>query len=191
MAAQKSPEDSPRRGSSAGSAAGLCGDDPMGSDGVLHSRRGPQEISRAITDAVTQSNLVTLGNAAAYSLGQNYLGGSQAQGLLFANMVQSQGELSAQGRAVTQESAHLILSPRSDTAAPQVQQAVTAEPQHGPLMADSDTGDGQDGDGQDSAEGTQLTSTATGAPVTTNTNVNLEGLDEALQTLMGGRPVVT
>ena len=124
---------------------------------------------------------MVLGTAPALSLGQNYLAGSQAQGLLFANMVQSQGALSQQGRTFTQEGARRLLG---GGAPAQQEQQVTL--QRGPLMEDAAV--------PANAEGATATSLASGSPVTTNTNVTLEGLDQALQTLeemMRGRPVVT
>ena len=156
--------------------------------------RDRQSAVRAITDAVTQANVMVLGTAPALSLGQNYLAGSQAQGLLFANMVQSQGALSQQGRAFTQEGARRLLdggapaqqAQQGQAQQEQAQQEQQVTLQRGPLMEDAAV--------PANAEGATATSLASGSPVTTNTNVTLEGLDQALQTLeemMRGRPVVT
>jgi len=47
-------------------------------------------VSPQVTDSVTQANVLVLGNGQAYSLAQSTLAMSQAQSVLFANMVSCQ-----------------------------------------------------------------------------------------------------
>ncbi len=49
-----------------------------------------EAVSSQVTDSVTQANVMVLGSGQAYSLAQSTLAMSQAQGVLFANMVSSQ-----------------------------------------------------------------------------------------------------
>lgn len=49
-----------------------------------------EPVSPQATDCVTQANVLVLGNGQAYSLAQSTLAMSQAQSVLFANMVSSQ-----------------------------------------------------------------------------------------------------
>lgn len=49
-----------------------------------------EEVSSQVTDSVTQANVLVLGSGQAYSLAQSTLAMSQAQGVLFANMVSGQ-----------------------------------------------------------------------------------------------------
>mgnify|MGYP000275952329 CR=1 FL=1 len=58
-----------------------------------------------ITDAVTQANVTVLGQGPAVSVGQSFYSQSQAQGILFANMVNNQQQLATVGQVSMLESA--------------------------------------------------------------------------------------
>ncbi len=58
-----------------------------------------------VTDAVTQANVTVLGHGPAVSVGQSFYSQSQAQGILFANMVNNQQQLATAGQASMLESA--------------------------------------------------------------------------------------
>ncbi len=68
----------------------------------------PQEfqdqVDSLVTDSVTQANVTSLGNAPAVSVDQTYLSQAQAQGVLFANMVNNQQQLAMAGQATAIES---------------------------------------------------------------------------------------
>lgn len=68
-------------------------------------------VNPQITDAVSQTNVKILGEAGAIAIAQNYLAASQANNILFANMVSNQmnGAMSAQAAAV--EGALKLLRP--------------------------------------------------------------------------------
>lgn len=53
-----------------------------------------EAVSAQVTDSITQANVMVLGNGQAYSLAQSTLAMSQAQSVLFANMVSSQQQQS-------------------------------------------------------------------------------------------------
>ena len=63
-----------------------------------------------ITDSVTQANMTTLGTGPATALVQTFLSQAQAQGILFANMVNEQQQLCVTGHATTVQSVMRILS---------------------------------------------------------------------------------
>ncbi len=56
-------------------------------------------VNPQITDAVTQANVTVLGSGPAVSTVQAQLSLSQAQGVLFANMVNNQQQLAMAGQA--------------------------------------------------------------------------------------------
>ncbi len=56
-------------------------------------------VSPQITDAVTQANVTVLGNGPAVSTVQAQMSLAQAQGVLFANMVNNQQQLAIAGHA--------------------------------------------------------------------------------------------
>lgn len=68
-------------------------------------------VNPQITDAVSQTNVKILGEAGAVAIAQNYLAASQANNILFANMVSNQmnGAMSSQAAAV--EGALKLLRP--------------------------------------------------------------------------------
>ncbi len=61
-----------------------------------------------VTDAVTQANVTVLGSGPAVSVGQAFYSQSQAQGILFANMVNSQQQLATAAQVSMLESAMKI-----------------------------------------------------------------------------------
>ena len=71
---------------------------------------GPVECNPQITDGVTQANVTTLGSGPAVSTVQTLLSLSQAQGVLFANMVNNQQQLSMAGHAAITEGVIQLLS---------------------------------------------------------------------------------
>ncbi len=72
-------------------------------------------VDAQISDAITQANVTTLGNSPAVSVDQTYLALSQAQGDLFANMVNNQQQLSMSSHAAVIESALQIFNLDSQT----------------------------------------------------------------------------
>lgn len=60
-------------------------------------------VNPQITDSVTQANVAALSNAPAVSAMQSYLSLSQAQGVLFANMVNNQQQLAMAGQVAVVE----------------------------------------------------------------------------------------
>ncbi|MEQ8284687.1 RebB family R body protein [Thalassospira sp.] len=70
----------------------------------------PNEVDAQITDSVTQTNTSVIGNGPAMGTMQSYLSQAQAQGILFANMVNEQQQLSVASLATTMECAKSTLS---------------------------------------------------------------------------------
>ncbi|MEO5336057.1 MAG: RebB family R body protein [Magnetospirillum sp. WYHS-4] len=69
-----------------------------------------QIVAPQITDAITQANVTSLGSGPAISVVQSYLSMSQAQGVLFANMVSNQQQLAIASHATTVEAVSKILN---------------------------------------------------------------------------------
>ncbi len=70
----------------------------------------PANVHSQITDGLTQANVTVLGNGPAVSVVQSYLSLAQAQGVLFANMVNNQQQLATAGHAAMTEGVIQILS---------------------------------------------------------------------------------
>ncbi|WP_240626504.1 RebB family R body protein [Thalassospira lohafexi] len=99
------------------------------------------EVDEQITDSVTQTNTTVIGNGPAMGTMQSYLSQAQAQGILFANMVNEQQQLAVASLATTMECAKSTLSvqdnkPNFFTAAPlNVRQSTNPaqkDPNHNP-----------------------------------------------------------
>ncbi|MCC9625639.1 RebB family R body protein [Thalassospira sp. MA62] len=69
-----------------------------------------EQVDEQITDSVTQTNTTVVGNGPAIGTMQSYLSQAHAQGVLFANMVNEQQQLSVAGLATTMECAKSTLS---------------------------------------------------------------------------------
>lgn len=101
--AQWGPASKPEaKGESQGSAASQA-------EGVDQQRL--DQVSRQATDAITQTNSTVLGLGPAFAIVQSFLAQSQAQGVLFANMVQEHQQLGTAGLAATTQSVIQILNP--------------------------------------------------------------------------------
>lgn len=61
-------------------------------------------VNPQITDSISQANVATLSNSPAISAMQSYLSLSQAQGVLFANMVNNQQQLAMASQVAVVES---------------------------------------------------------------------------------------
>ncbi|HYB57311.1 MAG TPA: RebB family R body protein [Alphaproteobacteria bacterium] len=72
-------------------------------------RQCPLTVSAQITDAVTQANVASLGIGPAFAIVQSFLAQSQAQSVLFANMVQEHQQLGTAGLAATVQSVIQLL----------------------------------------------------------------------------------
>ncbi|HXQ66073.1 MAG TPA: RebB family R body protein [Alphaproteobacteria bacterium] len=72
-------------------------------------RQCPLTVSAQITDAVTQANVTSLGIGPAFAIVQSFLAQSQAQSVLFANMVQEHQQLGTAGLAATVQSVIQLL----------------------------------------------------------------------------------
>ncbi len=70
----------------------------------------PNEVDEQITDSVTQTNTSVIANGPAMGAMQSYLSQAQAQGILFANMVNEQQQQSVASLATTMECAKATLS---------------------------------------------------------------------------------
>ena len=70
----------------------------------------PREVDEQITDGVTQTNTTVIGTAPAMGTMQTYLSQAQAQGVLFANMVNEQQQLAVASLATTMECARNTLA---------------------------------------------------------------------------------
>ncbi|NIZ03280.1 RebB family R body protein [Thalassospira lucentensis] len=70
----------------------------------------PDKVDEQITDSVTQTNTTIIGSGAAMGAMQSYLSQAQAQGILFANMVNEQQQLAVASLATTMECAKSTLS---------------------------------------------------------------------------------
>ncbi|WP_404421282.1 RebB family R body protein [Thalassospira australica] len=70
----------------------------------------PREVDEQITDGVTQTNTTVIGTAPAMGTMQSYLAQAQAQGILFANMVNEQQQLAVASLATTMECTRNTLS---------------------------------------------------------------------------------
>ena len=69
----------------------------------------PGIVSPQVTDSVTQANVTTLGSGPAVSTVQAVMTLAQAQGVLFANMVNNQHQLCVTSQASLAESVSQIL----------------------------------------------------------------------------------
>lgn len=98
----------PESGAEAAHAA-----EPYGHESQAGSETAPgapsSTVSPQITDALTQANVTSLGIGPAFAIVQSFLAHSQAQGVLFANMVQEHQQLSTAGLAATVQSVIQIL----------------------------------------------------------------------------------
>jgi len=65
-------------------------------------------VDEQATDAVTQTNVTTLGSGPALAVDQSLFAQTQAQGILFANMIGDQQRQSAAGLAASLASAARI-----------------------------------------------------------------------------------
>lgn len=65
-------------------------------------------VNSQITDAVTQANLSTLGNASAVAAGNMFQVSSQAFGLMMQNAVSAQQQLNIAAQAVTAQGVALL-----------------------------------------------------------------------------------
>ncbi|MGO1119703.1 RebB family R body protein [Rhodovibrionaceae bacterium A322] len=72
-----------------------------------------QMVNRQITDAVAQTNVKVVGEAPAVAMAQNYLAASQANAILYANMVNNQQQLAIAGQASMVEGVIRTLRPNS------------------------------------------------------------------------------
>ena len=79
-------------------------DQPFGEDYGEAAVVAPQ-----VTDAVTQSNMTVLGSGPSVSTVQSIMTLAQAQGVLFANMVNNQQQLAMSSQASTAEAVAQIL----------------------------------------------------------------------------------
>ncbi|WP_417830062.1 RebB family R body protein [Thalassospira sp.] len=70
----------------------------------------PNEVDEQITDSVTQTNTSVIANGPAIGAMQSYLSQAQAQGILFANMVNEQQQQAVASLATTMECAKATLS---------------------------------------------------------------------------------
>ncbi|WP_085620375.1 RebB family R body protein [Thalassospira alkalitolerans] len=71
------------------------------------------QVSHQISDAVSQVNVSTIGVAPAYATLQAMMAQSQAQGVLMANMVSGQRQLSMTGMATLTKSVEQMMSRRN------------------------------------------------------------------------------
>lgn len=67
------------------------------------------EVNEQITDGVTQTNTAVIGSGPAMGAMHTYLAHAQAQGVLFANMVNEQQQLAVASLATTMEAARSTL----------------------------------------------------------------------------------
>lgn len=72
------------------------------------------QVDEQITDSVTQTNTTVIGSGPAMGTMQSYLSQAQAQGVLFANMVNEQQQQSVASLATTMECAKSTLSIQDD-----------------------------------------------------------------------------
>jgi len=107
FSSQPPPKDSSEAGANSGpvpegerSAVVQCQDQP---------RQCPLTVSAQVTDAVTQANVTSLGIGPAFAIVQSFLAQSQAQSVLFANMVQEHQQLGTAGLAATVQSVVQLL----------------------------------------------------------------------------------
>lgn len=75
----------------------------------------PNEVDEQITDSVTQTNTSVIANGPAMGAMQTYLSQAQAQGILFANMVNEQQQQAVASLATTMECAKATLSVQDNT----------------------------------------------------------------------------
>ncbi|MBX2831523.1 MAG: RebB family R body protein [Rhodospirillales bacterium] len=100
----------------------------------MSTQNDAHEVDEQITDGVTQTNTTVIGSGPAMGTMQSYLSQAQAQGILFANMVNEQQQLSVASLATTMECAKSTLSIQEDKpnffSSPQLtpRQAVKATP---------------------------------------------------------------
>lgn len=69
----------------------------------------PAVVAPQMTDAVTQTNVASLGVGPAFAIVQSFLAASQAQGVLYANMVNEHQQLGTAGLAATVQSVIQLL----------------------------------------------------------------------------------
>lgn len=98
-------DDAEAGGTAEASAKGESG----GADGHPAPPQAAAHVAPQITDALTQANVTSLGIGPAFAIVQSFLAASQAQGVLFANMVQEHQQLGTAGLAATVQSVIQIL----------------------------------------------------------------------------------